>query len=56
MPSDEYHADWDFRGNARLAEFGIALGRRAAALPRPIGWVPGDEFEAARRKQTAGKN
>lgn len=24
--SDEYHADWDFRGNAKLARFGFVLG------------------------------
>lgn len=53
QPSDEYHADWDFRGIARLAEFGVALGRRAAELPNAIGWVAGDEFEAPRKKSAA---
>ena len=26
QPSDEYHADWDFRGNAKMARFGFVLG------------------------------
>jgi len=26
QPSDEYRADWDFRGNAKLARFGFAMG------------------------------
>ena len=26
QPSDEYRADWDFRGNAKLARFGFVLG------------------------------
>jgi Zn-dependent M28 family amino/carboxypeptidase len=49
QPSDEYHADWDFRGNAKLARFGLVLGWLASQQPRPIDWLPGDEFEAARK-------
>jgi Zn-dependent M28 family amino/carboxypeptidase len=49
QPSDEYHADWDFRGNAKLARFGLVLGWLASAQPKPIEWLPGDEFEAARK-------
>ena len=49
QPSDEYHADMDFRGNAKLARFGFILGWQASSLPQPIGWKPGDEFEAARK-------
>jgi len=49
QPSDEFHADWDFRGNARLARFGFVLGWLASAQPRSIQWKPGDEFEAARK-------
>ena len=26
QPSDEYNADWDFRGNAKIARFGFVLG------------------------------
>jgi len=49
QPSDEYHADWDFRGNAKLARFGFVLGWLASAQANPIQWLPGDEFEAARK-------
>lgn len=50
QPSDEYHADWDFRGDARLARFGFVLGWLAGEQPRSIEWKAGDEFEAARKK------
>jgi len=49
QPSDEYHADWDFRGNAKLARFGLVLGWLASEQPKPVEWLPGDEFEAARK-------
>jgi Zn-dependent M28 family amino/carboxypeptidase len=48
QPSDEYHADWDFRGNAKLARFGFVLGWLASQQAKPIEWQPGDEFEKAR--------
>ncbi|MDE1176833.1 MAG: M28 family peptidase [Edaphobacter sp.] len=47
--SDNYHADWDFKGNAKLVAFGIDLGWQAIASPKQIEWLPGDEFEAARK-------
>ena len=53
QPSDEYRADWDFRGNAKLARFGFVLGWLASGQSKPIDWLPGDEFEAA-RKTTEG--
>jgi Zn-dependent M28 family amino/carboxypeptidase len=53
QPSDEYHADWDFRGNAKLARFGFVLGWLASAQPKSIEWQPGDEFEAARKASEA---
>jgi Zn-dependent M28 family amino/carboxypeptidase len=49
QPSDEFHADWDFRGNAKLAQFGFVLGWLAGAQAKPVEWLPGDEFEAARK-------
>jgi Zn-dependent M28 family amino/carboxypeptidase len=55
QPSDEYHADWDFSGNAKLARFGFVLGWLAAEQHKPIEWLPGDEFEAARKASEAGK-
>jgi Zn-dependent M28 family amino/carboxypeptidase len=53
QPSDEYRADWDFRGNAKLARFGFVLGWLASEQPKPVEWKPGDEFEAARKKNEA---
>jgi Zn-dependent M28 family amino/carboxypeptidase len=55
QPSDEYHADWDFRGNAKLARFGFVLGWLASAQAKPVEWLPGDEFEAARKKSEAAR-
>jgi Zn-dependent M28 family amino/carboxypeptidase len=50
QPSDEYSPSMDFRGNARMAQFGFMLGWEASSLPQTIGWQPGDEFGAARKK------
>jgi Zn-dependent M28 family amino/carboxypeptidase len=50
QPSDEYHPDMDFTGDAAMARFGFALGWEAASQPKLIGWQKGDEFEAARVK------
>lgn len=47
--SDNYHADWNFAGNAKLLRFGMDLGWQALTAPKPIQWLPGDEFEAARK-------
>ena len=49
QPSDEYRADWDFRGNAKLARFGFVLGWLASEQPKSVEWLTGDEFEAARK-------
>ena len=49
QPSDEYHDDWDFRGNAKLARFGFVLGWLASSQAGTVEWNPGDEFEAARK-------
>jgi len=47
QPSDIYTPDMDFRGDALMAEFGYALGQKAAAAPTVPMWLPGDEFEHA---------
>jgi Zn-dependent M28 family amino/carboxypeptidase len=47
--SDNYHADWDFKGNAKLLRFGMELGWDAISAPKMIQWLSGDEFEAARK-------
>jgi Zn-dependent M28 family amino/carboxypeptidase len=49
QPSDEYRPDWDFGGIAQLARFGFVLGWLAGEQPRPIEWLPGDEFEGPRK-------
>jgi Zn-dependent M28 family amino/carboxypeptidase len=56
QPSDEYHPDMDFTGDAVMARFGFALGWEAATMPKLIGWEKGDEFEAPRGKSTSGAN
>jgi Zn-dependent M28 family amino/carboxypeptidase len=53
QPSDEYRADWDFRGNAKLARFGFVLGWLASEQPKTVEWLPGDEFEIARKASRA---
>jgi Zn-dependent M28 family amino/carboxypeptidase len=50
QPSDEYHPEMDFTGDAVMARFGFALGWQAASQPKEVGWEKGDEFEAARLK------
>src|ERR1700682_6093930 len=50
QPSDEYRLEMDFTGLAKMAQFGLALGQKAASQPELAGWQPGDEFEAARKK------
>jgi Zn-dependent M28 family amino/carboxypeptidase len=49
QPSDEFQPGWDFRGNAKLARFGFVLGWLASDQPKAVEWLPGDEFEAARK-------
>jgi hypothetical protein len=40
----------DFIGDAVMARFGFALGWMAATQLKEVGWLKGDEFEAARVK------
>jgi len=44
QPSDEYKPEMDFRGDALMAEFGYALGQKAANASTVPAWLPGDEF------------
>jgi Zn-dependent M28 family amino/carboxypeptidase len=50
QPSDEYKDAMDFRGDAKMARFGLILGWEASSLQRSVEWQKGDEFEAARKK------
>lgn len=52
QPSDEYHPDMDFTGDAAMARFGFAVGWEAANSAKVVGWGKGDEFEAARIAST----
>jgi Zn-dependent M28 family amino/carboxypeptidase len=54
QPSDEYHPEMDFTGDAVMTRFGFALGWQAASMPGVVGWEKGDEFEAARMKSMGG--
>ena len=54
QPSDEYHPNMDFTGDAAMARFGFVLGWEAASQTKLVGWQKGDEFEAARVKSFAG--
>jgi len=56
QPSDEYHADWDFRGNAKMARFGFVLGWLASAQSKPVEWQSGDEFEPTRKASEKGRD
>jgi Zn-dependent M28 family amino/carboxypeptidase len=47
--TDNYQADWDFAGNAKLDRFGMDLGWQALTAPTTINWLPKDEFEPARK-------
>ena len=49
--SDNYTPDMDFRGNAKLAKFGMEIGWEALNF-RSIDWIAGDEFEPARKAST----
>ena len=53
QPSDEFHKSWNFKGLSKMAEFGYELGLAAAAQPALVEWVPGDEFETARKASFA---
>jgi Zn-dependent M28 family amino/carboxypeptidase len=50
QPTDVYKPDMNFRGDALMAEFGYALGQKAARAPDVPAWLPGDEFEAAQKR------
>ena len=51
--SDNYMPDMDFRGNAKLARFGMDLGWKVLTAKSAVEWLPGDEFAAARQASEA---
>lgn len=52
--SDNFDPKWDFRGDAKLARFGIDLGWQVITSPHTVEWNKGDEFEPARQSSEAG--
>jgi Zn-dependent M28 family amino/carboxypeptidase len=55
QPSDKFDPTWDFSGLADISRFGIEIGWKAANQDELVQWLPGDEFEAARKASEAGK-
>jgi Zn-dependent M28 family amino/carboxypeptidase len=51
-PADEWTPEQDYTSNALVARFGFALGWQALSQGT-VNWLPGDEFEAARRNEKA---
>ncbi len=49
-PADRYEPTMDFSGNARMARFGFELGWQVLQQPTTVEWLPGDEFERARKR------
>ena len=48
QPTDEYRPEFDYRADAVIARFGLALGYKAADLPAMVQWKTGDEFAGRR--------
>jgi Zn-dependent M28 family amino/carboxypeptidase len=53
QPSDQIQPSWSFDGMIDNAQLGFAVGVKLANADRMPGWVPGDEFEAARKAALA---
>ncbi len=54
QPSDEMTPDWNFDGMIEDARLGFEAGVDIANDPKLPAWVPGDEFEAARKAAVGG--
>ena len=54
-PSDEYHPEMDFRSDAVIARFGVALGWQAANQANEVEWQSGDEFDKIRIASGMGR-
>ena len=53
QPSDQLEADWNFDGMVDDARFGFLAALEIANADHAPEWLPGDEFEAARRAALA---
>ncbi|MGE0755819.1 MAG: M28 family peptidase [Pirellulaceae bacterium] len=56
QPSDEYSDDWDLRGAIADVQLLFFTGLAVARQPDMPHWLPGDEFEAARRTAIQGRD
>jgi Zn-dependent M28 family amino/carboxypeptidase len=52
QPTDQFKEEYDYRSNAVMARFGIALGFRAAEQRGLVQWKAGDVFEKVRMRST----
>jgi Zn-dependent M28 family amino/carboxypeptidase len=50
QPSDELGDNWNFDGMIEDAQLGLTVGVNVANADEMPNWVPGDEFEATRKK------
>ena len=55
QPSDELNESWAFEGMVDDAAFGFWAGLMIANASQMPAWMPGDEFEAARKKAIAAR-
>jgi Zn-dependent M28 family amino/carboxypeptidase len=55
QPSDELNESWAFEGMVDDAVFGFWAGLMIANASQMPAWMPGDEFEAARKKAIAAR-
>ncbi|MDZ7360007.1 MAG: M28 family peptidase [candidate division KSB1 bacterium] len=53
QPSDEYDDSWNLDGGLEDTQLFFLVGLKVANAEAMPGWVPGDEFEAARKKALA---
>ena len=56
QPSDEYDDSWNFDGMIADARLGFWTGLAIANADEMPAWVPGDEFEAARKAAIEAAN
>jgi hypothetical protein len=50
-PSDQIQDSWNYDGMIDDAQLGFYVGVNVANAAQGPTWVPGDEFEAARKKE-----
>jgi Zn-dependent M28 family amino/carboxypeptidase len=56
QPSDEIDESWNFDGMIQDAQLGFWVGLKVANAEAMPTWVPGDEFEEARKKALAASS